>query len=124
MPALSRAKLAADAAVCKSNLRQIGVALRLYQDAFDCYPPLIGAYPPQNGYGLAWYQALEPHLAAQWPRYNRTASGRFEPRVGVYACPGFNRVPGFYGGFPARYGCFKHQRFLRLQPVWRGRSHG
>jgi prepilin-type N-terminal cleavage/methylation domain-containing protein/prepilin-type processing-associated H-X9-DG protein len=38
LPPLSRAKAAAITTVCKSNLRQLGVGLRLYVDEFDKYP--------------------------------------------------------------------------------------
>jgi prepilin-type N-terminal cleavage/methylation domain-containing protein/prepilin-type processing-associated H-X9-DG protein len=38
LPALSRAKAAGQSAVCKSNLRQIGIALNLYTTEFQKYP--------------------------------------------------------------------------------------
>lgn len=38
LPALSRAKTSAKSAACKSNLRQIGIALKLYVDDFEHYP--------------------------------------------------------------------------------------
>jgi prepilin-type N-terminal cleavage/methylation domain-containing protein len=38
LPALSKAKVAARSARCKSNLRQIGIALKLYTDDFQKYP--------------------------------------------------------------------------------------
>src|SRR5216683_1292213 len=38
LPALSRAKAQAQSAKCKSNLRQIGIALRMYVDDNHCYP--------------------------------------------------------------------------------------
>jgi prepilin-type N-terminal cleavage/methylation domain-containing protein/prepilin-type processing-associated H-X9-DG protein len=38
LPALNRAKGAAKSVECKNNLRQIGIALRLYVDDFDKYP--------------------------------------------------------------------------------------
>jgi prepilin-type N-terminal cleavage/methylation domain-containing protein len=37
-PALSRAKVAARSAPCKNNLRQLGLALRMYVDDFRVYP--------------------------------------------------------------------------------------
>jgi prepilin-type N-terminal cleavage/methylation domain-containing protein/prepilin-type processing-associated H-X9-DG protein len=39
LPGISRARAAAQSASCKSNLRQIGVALRLYVDEYEKYPP-------------------------------------------------------------------------------------
>lgn len=47
LPALSRAKASAKSAKCKSNLRQLGIALRLYVDDFEKYPPPI--------FNLYWY---------------------------------------------------------------------
>jgi prepilin-type N-terminal cleavage/methylation domain-containing protein/prepilin-type processing-associated H-X9-DG protein len=40
LPALNRAKTAAHSVKCKSNLRQLGLALRLYVDDSGAYPPL------------------------------------------------------------------------------------
>ncbi len=38
LPALSKAKAAGQSAVCKSNLHQIGIALKLYTDEFQKFP--------------------------------------------------------------------------------------
>src|SRR5688572_9105979 len=38
LPALSRAKSNADSAVCRSNLRQIGIAVHAYLADYDRYP--------------------------------------------------------------------------------------
>jgi len=38
LPALTRAKNAAASTACKSNLRQIGIAVELYVSDFDVYP--------------------------------------------------------------------------------------
>ncbi len=38
LPALNRAKTSAKSAVCKSNLRQLGIGFRLYVDEFGKYP--------------------------------------------------------------------------------------
>src|SRR3974377_1370003 len=38
LPGLARAKAAGLSAACKSNLHQIGVALKLYTDEFQKYP--------------------------------------------------------------------------------------
>jgi prepilin-type processing-associated H-X9-DG protein len=37
-PALNRAKASAKSTACKNNLRQLGIALRLYLDEFEKYP--------------------------------------------------------------------------------------
>jgi prepilin-type N-terminal cleavage/methylation domain-containing protein/prepilin-type processing-associated H-X9-DG protein len=92
LPALSRAKVSADGAVCKNNLRQIGLALRLYLDDFSGYPPVLA----MDG---SWWNRLQPYTRSQLPDYN-LATGAPVPRSGIYACPGFNRVPGAYVGGP------------------------
>src|SRR5438309_9578777 len=41
LPALSRAKAQANSVKCKSNLRQLGLALRMYVDDYHAYPYLV-----------------------------------------------------------------------------------
>jgi prepilin-type N-terminal cleavage/methylation domain-containing protein/prepilin-type processing-associated H-X9-DG protein len=84
LPALNRAKVAADSAGCKSNLRQLGIALALYMQQERAYPvepfaglqPFVG-WPPTNNYGTIG--GTEVYLGAG---------------QGVYACPGYNLVRG------------------------------
>src|ERR1051326_149815 len=50
LPGLSKAKAAGQSAVCKSNLRQIGIALNLYVTEYQQYPlaavnELVGTSP-------------------------------------------------------------------------------
>jgi prepilin-type N-terminal cleavage/methylation domain-containing protein/prepilin-type processing-associated H-X9-DG protein len=52
IPSLKRAKGSAKAAECKSNLRQIGIGLRLYVDEFDKYPAV------NPGDGWTWHNSL------------------------------------------------------------------
>src|SRR5580698_1873775 len=49
LPALSRAKDQGNSAVCKSNLRQTGIALACYTQDFQAYPQAIyiDSTPPQ-----------------------------------------------------------------------------
>lgn len=90
LPALSRAKRAADSTVCKSNLRQIAIGLRLYVNDFAAYPRL--AMPPRS-----WADDLENYVGAKWPEQNQLTNGNgLVPRNGVYACPGYNRIPGYF----------------------------
>ena len=90
-PALSRARSAADSAVCKSNLRQMGIGARLYLDEFRAYPL---AYKIPH-----WEHILEPYVGARWPSNNFVETGR-DVRVqraeGVYVCPGYNRIGGLF----------------------------
>lgn len=54
LPALGRAKAAAQSAACKSNLRQLGIALTLYADEYAHYP-----YGADFHRGRLWYDSIE-----------------------------------------------------------------
>lgn len=86
---LSRAKSAADSAVCRSNVRQILLGISMYLQEEKVYPPyswnlpfvirpLLGSPFPENNY---WYDA------------DGTIS-YLGPRQSVYACPSYNRLQG------------------------------
>ena len=60
LPALSRAKAASLGAVCRSNLHQLGIALRLYVDDFRGYP-----YSADFSRGMLWYNSLSNYYAGQ-----------------------------------------------------------
>jgi prepilin-type N-terminal cleavage/methylation domain-containing protein len=74
LPALSRAKGAAHLARCKSNLRQMGIAMIAYVEDSKFYPGNnpIGTNEP----ALCWFQRLEPYTRTTWT----------QP---LYDCPGF-----------------------------------
>lgn len=72
LPGLSRAKQTAHLARCKSNLRQMGIALNMYVQDFGFYP---GDCPKTNTVGY-WFEKLEPYTHAKWTQ-------------GLYDCPGF-----------------------------------
>jgi len=75
LPALARARDRGRAAVCQSNLRQLGLAAMMYDEDQKVYP--IG-WPPGPGAapGL-WYYQLQPYLG----RRDTNAGG------GVFICP-------------------------------------
>jgi prepilin-type N-terminal cleavage/methylation domain-containing protein/prepilin-type processing-associated H-X9-DG protein len=117
LPALSQAKSRADSAVCKSNLRQLGVGARMYSDAFQVYVPWESSYqytsladffaaPPESSVtpllnsntggiiSLSWLPLLEPYVGARFPSAVDGINGWVMPnKIGnVWICPGFNRV--------------------------------
>lgn len=115
LPAMRRAKDHAEATVCRSNLRQITLGLNAYLVDFAAYPPWNELYNlpvPQGGppREYLFHQHLRPYVGADWPEYNYSApwpkdsgsviSGTATPRGGVYACPGYNRIPGLYVSGP------------------------
>jgi prepilin-type N-terminal cleavage/methylation domain-containing protein/prepilin-type processing-associated H-X9-DG protein len=95
LPALSRARQAADLAVCKNNLRQQELGLALYVSDFHAYP---------QGSGLGgWMHCLIPYVKDRWPapnfsfntqgywHYSGVPAGKT-----IYACPGYDRIQGIY----------------------------
>jgi prepilin-type N-terminal cleavage/methylation domain-containing protein/prepilin-type processing-associated H-X9-DG protein len=85
LPALGRSKIAAERAFCGNNLRQISLATQLY----------LGDNRTYMSGGL-WFELLEPYVKSVWPTNNVTPSGGLLARTGVFACPGYNRMPGVY----------------------------
>jgi hypothetical protein len=61
LPAVSRGKGYAKAAVCKCNLRQIGIALRNYVDDYQKYPLSIFQQPGQDP--VVWNNFLLPYCS-------------------------------------------------------------
>ena len=69
LPALSRAKAATHFTRCKSNLKQMSLAMSIYVN--DC-----GAYPfydsgDSGPMGRTWESSLLPYLSVQKPSWNR-----------------------------------------------------
>jgi prepilin-type N-terminal cleavage/methylation domain-containing protein len=95
LPALNRAKSAADSASCKNNLHQLTLAISMYVQQTGFYPTdsqFTGGYGVPGG-------VLSPFLGASWPQDNYTNSSVYlGPRASVYACPAYNR-PGVDGSW-------------------------
>lgn len=64
LPALSRAKSAGRAAACKSNLRQVGIAMQAYLGDFEKYPFYSVAYSLTELAG--WTDLLIPYTQNHW----------------------------------------------------------
>jgi len=92
LPALSRAKVQSETAVCRSNLHQIGLGLRLYADDSSAYPQFLD----QSGH--VWFEQCASSVGGGWPMFNQTTGGTITPGTGVFACPGFNAIRGLYTG--------------------------
>jgi prepilin-type N-terminal cleavage/methylation domain-containing protein/prepilin-type processing-associated H-X9-DG protein len=76
LPALSRSKESARRIACASNLRQIGVALRIYVDENKVYPTDTGASSDTNGY---WETLILPSVPF---------------KTGIFICPSLRPPTG------------------------------
>jgi prepilin-type N-terminal cleavage/methylation domain-containing protein/prepilin-type processing-associated H-X9-DG protein len=85
LPALTRAKSAAQTTKCKSNVRQLGIGLQLYVGDHGAYPYMSN----DRGLPRYWYDSLEPYVASKWldplflcPAYKgTTTNGSFAPNT-------------------------------------------
>ena len=84
LPALARAKEAGRNAACKSNLRQIGIALTLYVGDFQKYP-LFAEIVPDFSAVSAWDNKLVPFAAKA---------------AAVFNCPSNKGVPQWTNNSP------------------------
>lgn len=80
LPALSRAKARGHAVACRSNLRQLGIATRLYVDDFAAFP-LFYEHAADNE-ARFWVSKISPYIASDWtdrvfrcPGHRQTNSG-------------------------------------------------
>ncbi len=99
LPSLSRAKLMAEATVCRGNMRALGVACAIYaEDHNDYVPRAVCDEPAANGDG--WLGRLLPYvgvdgvdiLHSYGPYFIITSSSNYAKLIGtVYDCPS---VPG------------------------------
>ncbi len=105
LPALARGKAAAKSAACKSNLRQLGVALEMYVNDYQKYPGNAALYSGGNfqgicGTGMNW---LNPYVARRQRSDDPNSfSARYywgdEQRT-VFSCPAVppSYQPGLFG---------------------------
>jgi prepilin-type N-terminal cleavage/methylation domain-containing protein/prepilin-type processing-associated H-X9-DG protein len=109
LPALSRAKLKAKSIASLSNLRQLGLGMRLYHDDNDGRFPghSLPAVPGQAR--LRWADLIFPYL--QTPQVYRSplltaAEQPFMNKPFAHTTPGGVEVPGtteYYGGYGYNY---------------------
>jgi prepilin-type N-terminal cleavage/methylation domain-containing protein len=103
LPALARARDQAHSAVCKSNLRQIGIGLNLYLSDFSVFPMfrVPGVYGA-GGRSHTWVHGLEPYVNENWPEDNAASQphrlNSRPRRFGAWVCPGYDRIGAVFGG--------------------------
>jgi prepilin-type N-terminal cleavage/methylation domain-containing protein len=69
LPALGRAKTAADSTVCRNNLRQITVGMNMYVQQYASYPSIND-----------FVRGLQPFVRTSWPSNNYDYSGSGAPK--------------------------------------------
>ena len=100
LPALSRAKTAANLTKCKGNERQLAIALNVYAQDAGAFPMRAYGYYLQTHF---WFDQLSPYVAsAKWgegpfkcPAYKWTVQRGLEPRslsIGSYAYNAYGGV--------------------------------
>jgi prepilin-type N-terminal cleavage/methylation domain-containing protein/prepilin-type processing-associated H-X9-DG protein len=82
LPAVSRGKSLAQGTQCKSNLRQLGLALTFYVSEQKVYPPIYGYELSPTGDILRWHDYV--NMALMRPNVPGQSSAGF---AGVFRCP-------------------------------------
>lgn len=103
LPALSRARIAADNTVCRNNLRQYALALAMYVDDYGYYPPcnFNETDPTPAGSSVYWHMRLEPYTKTKWVIWVANSyvspgdhnDGHPRPHT-IQDCPSYARLPG------------------------------
>jgi prepilin-type N-terminal cleavage/methylation domain-containing protein/prepilin-type processing-associated H-X9-DG protein len=89
LPALARAKVAAKNTACKSNLRQLGIALNIYCDENEYYP-----YGMDTANGALWYHQLGRSYALETKILDCPG---YKGKNEFFWAPGFIAWSGSYG---------------------------
>ncbi len=96
IPTVGKVRETARAAQCKSNLRQIGLAIQLYAEERKTFPPSISAGPangPDGPAGRAWSQNLRPYMNAT----NIVNNGQQQMNSELIVCPARKIAPAADG---------------------------
>jgi prepilin-type N-terminal cleavage/methylation domain-containing protein/prepilin-type processing-associated H-X9-DG protein len=99
-PVFVRAREKARQASCGSNLRQVGLALRMYCQDYDDTD--VRAYYGTGAAAYRWHQAVQPYLRSAELFRCLSAPQRKDPYSGLYMCFGLNSYnfdPGIYPSF-------------------------
>ena len=91
LPAVQQAREAARRTQCKTNFKQLGLALHNYHDANKLFPPMrTGGYNQANG-ALSGFMSLLPYID-QLPRFQTMSASWTSPTPGAN---GGNAYPPF-----------------------------
>lgn len=83
LPAVQAAREAARRMSCQNNLKQLGLAIHNYHDAFKTFPGNTGSLPGSRRIGASWLTQILPNLE-QSPAFNQLQwiDTDFEDRLG------------------------------------------
>jgi len=91
LPALAKAKASAQSAACKSNLRQLGIALTVYIGDYQKYPgPIMyedGSTFEANFLSSSWSYPLNAYLPGQASPNPAEGDDRAYSHQSVFTCP-------------------------------------
>ena len=116
LPALASARAKANGIKCKSNLRQMGLALGMYVQDFRKYPYYLypSSAPGQQYHYYTWEEALQPYSKLAWtntschcPGYKGTVTYSGMGYLGSYSYNAMGTTPnpfGESGGTPSLRG--------------------
>jgi prepilin-type N-terminal cleavage/methylation domain-containing protein len=124
LPALSRAKVQARIAYCKSNLHQYGLGVQMYLADHKAYPLQLAPAPaemwPAFIYYQPWFRLLQPYTEDTWATSGDVITGNYQAELpGIQICPDYGRLggvftvdagacPNFCGSYG--YNCFGYDR--------------
>lgn len=111
LPALSRAKQAAYDTTCKSNLRQLGLALANYVSEVGVYPLYVYGFAGVPG-DTWWQDELAPYCGANWSA--QLLYGRADAKSRLHLCPSYARVcrpDGLWSIFFHQFGPYGYNWF-------------
>lgn len=91
LPALSNAKSAAISTQCKSNLRQIGLALNMYLQTFSAYP--IGRAAQNDTIEKIGWRAVLREYTDEPVEWRVSGGWLVFRKTGVFRCPGVRPEP-------------------------------
>ncbi|MHA1874385.1 MAG: prepilin-type N-terminal cleavage/methylation domain-containing protein [Candidatus Heimdallarchaeaceae archaeon] len=83
LPVLSKARERARAAVCQSNLKQLGIAIQMYVDDFDGYFPIALNL---SGGSRWWTYLLKPYIYTKHC-YGGGGTATKKPYAQIWRCP-------------------------------------